>query len=145
MDARHPPAGLALPPWITEYVAQNEQHRALVLLRDPQYIGGGHSLPLAHQNGQSFVPMDVPPAQALKMRDFPRFTPPSRGHCPEVVWRDSIGPGHAWSPKPHFSFKITQICQRPPKNRRTWKLSFEAVPLDQVPCCACVCLCVSER
>jgi len=32
-----------------------------------------------------------------------------------------------------------------PKNRRTWKLSFEAVPLDQVPCRACVCLCVSER
>jgi len=35
MDARNPPADLALPSWIAEYVAQNEQHRARVLLRDP--------------------------------------------------------------------------------------------------------------
>ena len=102
MDALNPPAGLILPPWITQYVSKNERHRALVLLRDPEYIGGGHSLPLAGQNGQCFVPMDVPQAQALKMRDFPRFTPPSPGQCPEVVWRDAIGPGRAWSPKPHF-------------------------------------------
>ena len=102
MDALNPPAGLVLPPWITQYVSKNERHRALVLLRDPEYIGGGHSLPLAGQNGQCFVPMDVPQAQVLKMRDFPRFTPPSPGQCPEVVWRDAIGPGRAWSPKPHF-------------------------------------------
>ena len=90
MDARNPTAGLALPPWMAEHVAQNEQHRALVLLRDPQYIVGGHSLPLSqsHQNGQSFVPMDVPQAQVLKLRDFPRFTPPLplRSQYPEVVW-----------------------------------------------------------
>jgi len=84
------------PPWIAKYVAQNEQHRALVLLRGPQYIAGGHSLPLSHQDGQSFVPKDVPQAQVLKLREFPRFTPPTRSQYPEVVWEAAIGPGHVW-------------------------------------------------
>jgi len=40
--------------------------------------------------------MDVPQAQVLKLRDFPRFTPPTRSQYPEVVWEGAIGPGHAW-------------------------------------------------
>ena len=55
-----------------------------------------HSLPLSYQNGQSFVPMDVPQAQVLKLRDFPRFIPPTRSQYPEAVWEGPIGHGHAW-------------------------------------------------
>jgi hypothetical protein len=40
--------------------------------------------------------MDVPQAQVLKLREFPRFTPPTRSQYPEVVWEAAIGPGHVW-------------------------------------------------
>jgi len=52
MDALHPPGGLALPPWVYKRMAHNDAQQVLVLAQNSEYIRGGQTLPLAHQNGQ---------------------------------------------------------------------------------------------
>ena len=98
MDALHPPDGLVLPPWVHKRTAHNDSQRVLVLVlvRNVEYIGGGHALPLSHQNGQCSVLMDVPASQTRKLQEFPRFVPPTPCGTRGVVWEGGIGPGFRW-------------------------------------------------
>jgi hypothetical protein len=75
---------------------QDEPQHGADVDDDIEYIGGGHTLPLAHQNGQCSVPMDVPASQMRKLQEFPRFVPPKPCGTRGVVWEDGIGPGFGW-------------------------------------------------
>jgi hypothetical protein len=82
--------------WVHKRTAHNDSQRVLVLVRNAEYIGGGHALPLAHQNGQCSVPMDVPATQMRKLQEFPRSCRQNPAGLAAWSWEDGIGPGFGW-------------------------------------------------